>query len=244
MLFIRSDDEDDTPTTEEVKKPKVIVDNKPLTRITRADDEEKPGTSNTVNQNQDTKKKQKKKKNKNSNSNNVANSAAPVASQSTAENPSKIELVKPEKAKPEKAKPAIAKPAIAKPVAKIQQVAQPLKSTQRKVPKFAKVQLKQKDRLSKVAHKTIDKRNKQNKSNKSKIQLSDERLKAFGINPKKFVKQQKYAARNNQQNPIKTIKKPQATQSKQTIKLKNKLKKALKSPKWANSHPSTVNCIE
>lgn len=234
MLFIRSDDEDDTPTTEEVKKPKVIVDNKPLTRITRADDEEKPGTSNTVNQNQDTKKKQKKKKNKNSNSNNVANSAAPVASQSTAENPSKIELVKPEKAKP----------AIAKPVAKIQQVAQPLKSTQRKVPKVAKVQLKQKDRLSKVAHKTIDKRNKQNKSNKSKIQLSDERLKAFGINPKKFVKQQKYAARNNQQNPIKTIKKPQATQSKQTIKLKNKLKKALKSPKWANSHPSTVNCIE
>lgn len=239
MLFIRSDDEDDTPTTEEVKKPKVIVDNKPLTRITRADDEEKPGTSNTVNQNQDTKKKQKKKKNKNSNSNNVGNSAAPVASQSTAENPNKIELVK-----PEKAKPAIAKPAIAKPVAKIQQVAQPLKSTQRKVPKFAKVQLKQKDRLSKVAHKTIDKRNKQNKSNKSKIQLSDERLKAFGINPKKFVKQQKYAARNNQQNPIKTIKKPQATQSKQTIKLKNKLKKALKSPKWANSHPSTVNCIE
>lgn len=226
MLFIRSDDEDDTPTTEEVKKPKVIVDNKPLTRITRADDEEKPGTSNTVNQNQDTKKKQKKKKNKNSNSNNVGNSAAPVASQSTAENPSKIELVKPEKSKPAKAKPAIVKP-----VAKIQQVAQPLKSTQRKVPKFAKVQLKQKDRLSKVAHKTIDKRNKQNKSNKSKIQLSDERLKAFGINPKKFVKQQKYAARNNQQNPIKTIKKPQATQSKQTIKLKNKLKKALKSPK-------------
>lgn len=220
MLLIRSDDEDDAPNTEEVKKPKVIVDNKPLTRINCADDdEEKPESSNTMNQNQETKKKKKKKKNKNTNStsNNVGNSAAPVASQSTVENPNKIDLVKPEKVKP---------------VAKIQQVSQPLKSAAQKVPKMAKVQLKQKDRLSKVAHKTIDKRNKQNKS--KSLKMSDERLKAFGINPKKFVKQQKYAARNNQQNPTKTNKKPQASQqSKQTIKLKNKLKKALKSPKWA-----------
>lgn len=220
--FIRSDDEDDTPATEEVKKPKVIVDNKPLTRINCADDDEvKPETSNAVNQNQEKKKKKKKKKNKNKNSNDTAKSAAPVAAQSTGVTDTKSDLVKTEQIKP---------------APKTQLVPQPLKSAERKTSKIVKVQAKQTDRLSKVAHKTIDKRNKHTKQNKSKsLQLSDERLKAFGINPKKFVKQQKYAARNNQQVPIATNKKPQAIQSKQKIKLKNKLKKVLKAPKWAKS---------
>lgn len=211
--------------TEEVKKPKVIVDNKPLTRINCAaddDEEEKPGTSNAVNQNQElNKKKTKKKKPKKTNNNSAEDSAAPEASQKSEEKDNKNDIVKIETQ--------------VKPAAQVRPVAQPTKSAARKIPPTGKAQVKQKDRLSKVAHKTIDKRNRQNKQNKQKsLQLSDERLKAFGINPKKFAKQQKYAARSNQQiHPVnKTNKKPQAAQkAKQTIKLKSKLKKALKSSK-------------
>lgn len=219
MLFFRSDDEEeDTMSTEEVKKPKVIVDNKPLIPINCADgddhNDEKPENSNTMNQNQE---KKKKKKNKKKINNNVGNSTAPEVSQSTGEKDSKNVIIKPEKVKL---------------ATQVQKISQPLKSIEQKISKkIEKDQVKQKDRLSKVTHKTIDKRNKQNKQ--KSMHLSDERLKAFGINPKKFVKQQKYAARNNnQQNSnIKTPKKTQVAQKKQTIKLKNKLKKVLKSSK-------------
>lgn len=195
-----------------MKKPKVIVDNLPLTRINCADDEDKPEQSNTMNQNQEKKNKKKKKKKK-KNSNAGPSSTTTKVSRPTIEKDSKDDLVKVDEVKPP---------------TEALQISQPLKSTEQKISKTVqKVQLKkQRDRLSKVAHKTIDKKNKQ-----KSLKLSDERLKAFGINPKKFVKQQKYAARNNQQNPVKTIKTIQSAQSKQKIKLKNKLMKALKSPK-------------
>lgn len=218
MFICRSDDEDDNPmNTEEVKKPSVIVDNKPLTRINCADDddkEEKPANSNLMNKNQE-KKKKKKKKSNNGIASSIGNNVTPEVSQSTSKTDSKIASTKTE--------------TVVKPSTQTQPISQPiLKSSKPKTSKIEKAQVNRKDRLSKVAHKTIDKRNKQ--PNKQK--LSDERLKAFGINPKKFVKQQKYAARNNQQNPLKTNKKSPAqaaAQSKQKIKLKNKLKKVLKS---------------
>lgn len=75
--------------------------------------------------------------------------------------------------------------------------------------------------LKHVAQKTIQK----NISKKSNG-LSDERLKAFGINPKKFKKKQKYG-----QNPSNSPAKPQTNKglavTKFKTKLKNKLKKAL-----------------
>lgn len=91
-----------------------------------------------------------------------------------------------------------------------------------------KFQAKHKNPLKKVAFKTIDKKSKPKKANNQNAGgLSDERLKAFGINPKKFIKQQKYASQKNQQNANKKSQKP-APNSKQANKLKSKLKKALK----------------
>lgn len=96
-----------------------------------------------------------------------------------------------------------------------------------------KLQTKQKDPLKKVVHKIIDKKGKKNKNNPKHTKgLSDERLKAFGINPKKFIKQQKYAS-NTQPKQLsdanKTSPKKLAPNLKHTNKLKNKLKKVLKS---------------
>lgn len=83
--------------------------------------------------------------------------------------------------------------------------------------------------LKKVAHKTIDKK-------KGSNGISDERLKAFGINPKKFAKKQKYGpktapqpgattenSKNAQKGNAKNVQK-----AKFDSKLRNKLKKALK----------------
>lgn len=195
-----------------MKKPTVIVDNKPLTRINCTDDTEKQQNSNAANQNQEAKSKKKKNKKK---KNNVEESTITAVPQSANEKDMKNDIVKTS----EKIQPS----------GQNQQMSQATKAETngRKILKNKKA--KQKNRLSKVAHKTIDKKNKTNKQ-KSK-HLSDERLKAFGINPKKFIKQQKYAARNNQQNPTKKPTKPQMIRSKQEIKLKDKLKKFLKSPK-------------
>lgn len=85
-----------------------------------------------------------------------------------------------------------------------------------------KFKAKHNNPLKKVANKVIDKNNKQNNANKQKG-LSDERLKAFGINPKKFNKQQKYASHIAQKNAVnKTSPLP-----KRNDKLRNKLAKAL-----------------
>lgn len=81
-----------------------------------------------------------------------------------------------------------------------------------------KFQSKLNNPLKKVAQKTISKRIKPNNQNSKG--LSDERLKAFGINPKKFSKQQKYAQQ-------KTGNSKSAAQIKHKNKLKDKLKKAL-----------------
>lgn len=90
-----------------------------------------------------------------------------------------------------------------------------------------KFKAKHNDSLKKVAHKTIDKKNKHNQQNKpNSIGMSDERLKAFGINPKKFKKKQKYGAQSNQQNAGGSHIKG-AAQLKHQQKIKNKLKKAL-----------------
>lgn len=82
---------------------------------------------------------------------------------------------------------------------------------------------KHKNKLKKVLHKTIDKGFK-TKSNG----LSDERLKAFGFNPKKFNKLQKYGSNyqnTNNPNVNKLIK--NASQQKKKNNLKKKLQKAL-----------------
>lgn len=85
-----------------------------------------------------------------------------------------------------------------------------------------KFKAKHNNPLKKVANKVIDKKNKTNNANKQKG-LSDERLKAFGINPKKFNKQQKYVSHIAQKNAAnKTSPLP-----KRNDKLGNKLAKAL-----------------
>ncbi|XP_055313340.1 protein KRI1 homolog [Sitodiplosis mosellana] len=90
-----------------------------------------------------------------------------------------------------------------------------------------KFKAKHKDPLKKVAHKTIDKKNnKSNQANKQKG-LSDERLKAFGINPKKYVKQQKYAAQIAQKNGGNKNSVQAKQKEKVNIKMKNKLARAL-----------------
>lgn len=82
-----------------------------------------------------------------------------------------------------------------------------------------------KTELKKVAHKTIDKKPKQKQ--KQTNGLTDERLKAFGINPKKFAKKQKYS-KNNTDTPVNPRLNKVQPKSKFEAKLKNKLKKALK----------------
>lgn len=124
--------------------------------------------------------------------------------------------------------------------AKIKSNEQPTKDKQKppNAPKFEKNNAikkfneKQKNpKFKKVLNKTIDKNAK--KSNA----LSDERLKAFGINPKKFHKKQKYGVKsdNNQQNTSAGGNKnnkgkpggPQANKKPNNQAIKNKLKKAL-----------------
>lgn len=83
---------------------------------------------------------------------------------------------------------------------------------------------KHKNKLKKVLHKTIDKGFK-TKSNG----LSDQRLKAFGINPKKFIKLQKYGSNNQNTNNLNVNKSNKnASQQKKKNNLKKKLQKALK----------------
>lgn len=185
-----------------------------MTRI-NSDDVKIQQTPAAANHNPESKSKKKKKKNPK-----VTDVISSKVSKSTTETPIENALVKEEEIKSP---------------SNCQQVSKPPKSTEWKISAIKPVPGQQKDRLLKVAHRTIDKnmKNKQQSMKKKQhpMHLSDERLKAFGINPKKFAKQKKYAARNDQQNPNKNNKKPQSAQSKQkTNKLKNKLKKVLQSP--------------
>lgn len=204
---------------EEVKKPIVVENNKPLTRIEKEDDAKKSLNTAATEPNQEIKK-SKKKKQKNKGNNFTVTSISEPAPQSISEKDIENEPNKPsnsnEPLKPEQSKPKAPQ--------------QQSKSVvPNKIPTI-KFQAKPKDPLKKVAHKTIDKKNKQNKTNTQKSKgLSDERLKAFGINPKKFSKQQKYASHNKQPNANKSNNPIKKFTPQQKNKLKNKLKKVLQS---------------
>lgn len=203
-----------------MKKPVVVVSNKPLTQVDHGEAE--------ISGEKKTEKKQKKK--------NKGNNSVEVSTPETVHtNPLKqADDSKPVQQKQEKINVPKDEP---KPKAPFKDTLKKKKETTpqnsskpfEKPKPFAKktsvekFKPKHKDPLKKVAHKTIDKKN--NIPNKNKYQkgLTDERLKAFGINPKKFIKKQKYGQQNQQKNVVKK----ETAQSKQNNKMKNKLKKAL-----------------
>lgn len=190
-----------------MKKPVVVVNNKPLTRIDSAE------AVNSGEQHAETK---MKVKNETNISTEVSTSEfmQPSTSKLADEKKNESEQKKPDASKNEPKSKALSKRVVPKQV--------PPQTSQNKPKSIEKFKAKHKDPLKKVAHKTIDKKNKPNKNRNDKG-LSDERLKAFGINPKKFNKKQKYAAQNQQ----KVAGKKGAAASKHQTKLKSKLKKAL-----------------
>lgn len=93
------------------------------------------------------------------------------------------------------------------------------------------------NKLKKVMHKKIT-REPKNKSNA----ITDERLRAFGINPKKFQKQQKYGpgSSNNTSNTNSSQKGSKPNQNAKNKNLKLKLAKALKL--WINKKSAWSGC--
>lgn len=162
--------------------------------------------------------KKKKKKNKNKTPTKLSDQTTNEIPRETTSGLSKIDI------KPSQEKKS------AKPTKKKQNVTSNQKSNNVivAIKKFSDKHKKSKD-LKKVAHKTIDK-------NKSSNGISVERLKAFGINPKKFAKKQKYGQKSalqpddttqNSKNARKENTK-NVQKAKYNSKLRNKLKKALK----------------
>lgn len=247
-IVCRSDDESEA---EEEKKPVVVVANKPLSRVKNADCTEKKTNVDSAEPSTKAKKMNKKVKNNvnatepsttEASTSEASTSALQSVTETKVETNVKMNVEKNVKKNVEK---KATKPEKAKPVTPQKQ---PSKSNETGKTSIGKFAAKHKNPLKKVAFKTIDKKTKTNKSkpNKQKSNgLSDERLKAFGINPKKFNKKQNYVARNKQQIANKQPNKKSSPQAKQKSKFNDKLKMKLKKAlQWANRRVLASNCQE
>lgn len=236
ILDFRSEDEEE---------PEVRVANKPMEMI-KSENLGKDNCQTMVNQKDTKKMKQIKKQNVNTSTSWKESTLEEVPSTSTTKSEEKPSTsTKPEEKPSTSAKPVATETAtIIQPKKNVVQRKSPSKPSLEKRPsnplgskkpggnkaviKFNDKK-KQKIELKKIAHKTIDKTN----TNQKTKGFSDERLKAFGINPKKFAKHLKYGPNNanaQQKGPIKKTdnKTGPKTNTKFESKLKSKLKKALK----------------
>lgn len=215
-----SEDEDEA---EEEKKPVVVVNNKPLAKVDACE------SANAGEQNAEKKIKKKKKTANSVTATSTLTSSQPSTSASVQPSTSMqsvdtLKVVPKPKVLDQQSKPG--KPKLLKP--KTMSTQPPTKAAVKKtsVDKFKAKHSG--DKLKRVAHKTIVKMNKPTKFQNQKG-LSDERLKAFGINPKKFNKKQKYASQTATQKQGAKAKNPVQLKKTEKIKnnMKNKLKKAL-----------------